>query len=284
MRTSISIGDYATTPYVVAGLDIPVYCVEELCYCIKENAFLLDASLMNESLTDWLGAKCGLRELAKELRLLMKKRGDLSVFASMILEYAGLYDLSVIKGVEQALQKGAGLSGIEKRKSQVDYLAEKKKYRAAISGYDGLLLKWGEFEREDRELPAVGVRAAILHNKGVAYAGLMHYDRAAECFWQAYAVDGKEEHYAAYLAAKRMELGERNYISFAARLEEGQASVRQLAADMERLKRDWEGSISCRRLKARKSMRLGGDKQKYYDENETLMRVLKDGYRECVSE
>lgn len=292
MRTSISIGDYATTPYVVSGLDIPVYCVEELCYCIKENAFLLDAGLMSESLIDWLGTKCGLRDLAKELRLLSRKRADLSAFACMILEYAGLYDLSVIKNVEQALQKGAGLSGIEKRKSQVDYLAEKKKYRAAISGYDGLLLKWGEFAREDRELPAAGVRAAILHNKGVAYAGLMLYGKAAECFLQAYETDGAQEHYAAYLAARHMELSVEDSVLFVtdyarrqfAGRTQSHETARQLAMDLERLQQDWEGSIACQRLKARKRMRLDGDKQKYYEENDRLTRALEDGYREFVSE
>ena len=54
MRVSVCVGDYATTPYCVAGLEIEVYSMEELCYCIKENAFLLDFSLLNDGLVDWM--------------------------------------------------------------------------------------------------------------------------------------------------------------------------------------------------------------------------------------
>lgn len=284
MRTSISIGEYTTTPYVISGLEIPVYCAEELCYCMKENAFLLDASFMNDALIDWLGSKCGLKELARELRPLVHRQGTLSTFVVMILEYVGLYDMPTIRSVEQVLKKGAGLSSIERRKNQVDYLVEKKKYRSALRGYEGLLLKWRELEKEKRELPATGVRAAILHNMGVAYAGLMSYGRAAEYFMQAYEANGETAHYMAFLAAKRLELKEEDYISFAAELSDSYESTLQLERTMEHLRQEWENQADCQRLKARKFMRFGGDKQKYYDENDRLTRALEDSYREYVKE
>lgn len=284
MRTSISIGDYTTTPYVVSGLEIPVYCAEELCYCIKENAFLLDAGFMSDALIDWIGSKCGLKELAKELKPLVHRQGTLSTFAVMILQYVGLYDMSTIRGVEQVLKKGAGLSSIERRKKQVDYLVEKKKYRSAVRGYEGLLSKWRELEQDNRELPAASVRAAILHNMGAAYAGLMRYGCAAECFMQAYEANGENAHYMAFLAAKRMELKEEEYIAFAAELSDSYESTLQLERMMERLRKEWEQQADCQRLKTRKAMRFGGDKQKYYDENDRLTRALEDSYRECVTE
>lgn len=284
MYASICVGDYAATPYSIAGLGIPVYCMEELCYCIKENAFLLDVSLMNDTLVEWIGEKCGLKDLADELYPLVHKQGSLSIFVTMIMEYVGIYDSSTIRNVEQVLKKGAGLSGIEKRKSQIDYLVGKKKYVSAVRGYDALLSKWDELEREEKELPAAGVRAAILHNKGVAYAGLMQYEQAAECFRQAFDSDNQTEHYMAYLAAKRMELSEEAYIAFAAEFTDRYESTLQLEKTMERLRKSWEGQADCQRLKMRREWRRGNDKQKYYDENERLTLALKESYRECVSD
>ena len=108
MRTCISIGEYTTTPYFIPGLEIPVYCIEELSYCMKENAFLLDTSLMNDVLVDWIDDKCGLGKLAEMLYPLIHKQGSMSTFVIMILEYVGLYDSAVVQGVEQVLKEVSG--------------------------------------------------------------------------------------------------------------------------------------------------------------------------------
>ena len=221
MQASVCVGNYTTIPYYVAGLEIPVYSMEELCYCIKENAFLLDISLMNDSLLEWIDRDCGLRGLAKELHPLVHKKGSLSAFVTMIMEYTGFYSSEIIADVIQVLKQGAGLSNIEKRKSQIDYYVKRKKYVAAIKGYDTLLARWSEPAAETEEgLPAPELKAAILHNKAVACIGLMLYSQAAELFQEAYGLDRKEEYMLAYLAAKRMQLTEEEYIAFAAGIPE----------------------------------------------------------------
>ena len=49
------------------------------------------------------------------------------MFVVTILQYVGMYDPEEILQVEQVLKQGAGLSNLEKRKSQIDYMVEKKK-------------------------------------------------------------------------------------------------------------------------------------------------------------
>ena len=50
MRVSVCVGNYAKTPYCVPGLEMNVYSMEELCHCMKENAFFLDTALMEDGL------------------------------------------------------------------------------------------------------------------------------------------------------------------------------------------------------------------------------------------
>ena len=169
MKASLCVGEYCETAYNIEELEIRVYCMEELCYCLKENAFLLDMSIMNDKLVDWIGEECRVRELAKQLYPMVHKQGSLSAFVLTILQYVGIYGEEELQAVAQVLKQGSGLSNLEKRKSQIDYMVEKRKYAAAIRGYDMLLETWSDLEREGRELPAGKVRAAILHNKGVAY-------------------------------------------------------------------------------------------------------------------
>ncbi|MCD7835466.1 MAG: hypothetical protein LUG83_02180 [Lachnospiraceae bacterium] len=284
MRAALSIGDYTTTPYYIAGIEIPVYCIEELAFCIKDNAFLLDSGLMRDELVEWIANRCNLKELARQLYPMVHRQGSLSAFVTLILEYTGLFDASTVKSISMLLKKNAGLSSIEKRKEKIDYLLINKKYTSAVRGYDALLEKWEEASGSTAELPAPGVKAAILHNKGTALAGMMQYERAAACFLKSYETCGGREEYVAYLAAMRMGLSESGYISFASELTEGYTATLQLEKSMERIKREWEKQADYQRLAMRREMRMGNDKQKYYDENDRLTQALKDNYRDCVGE
>lgn len=281
MRVSVCVGDYATTPYCIPGLELNVYSMEELCYCIKENAFLLDFSLMNDGLIDWIERQCGLKGLAKELYHLAHKSGSLSSFAVTILAYTGLYDETVIRETEQVLKKGAGLSTVEKRKSQVDYLVQQKKFLPALRGYDQLLENWGEYERDQELQPAASTRSAILHNKGVACAGLMLYGQAAECFLEAYEISGLEADFAGFLSARRMELPESDYVAFAAEHAEKYQYVLKLEKDLEHLTQEWEQQPEYLRLYGRRELR-SADRQKYMEENDRLLQALKSSYRKSL--
>lgn len=278
MRVSVCVGNYAKTPYCIPGLEIEVYCMEELCHCMRENAFLLDLSIMNDQLLVWIERECGLRELAGALHPLVHRQGSLSMFVTAILRYVGWGDEAAISETEQAIRQGAGLSGIEKRKSQIDYLVEKRKYRSALRGYQELLREWQDREPESGKIPAREFLARIWHNKGVAYTGLMLYGRAAECFWQAFDLQGGREDSLAYLAAKRMELSEEDYVAFAGEHGEWHDLALELEKKLERAMDEWEQQPDYLRLYHRRELR-SSDRRQFYEDNERMVQALKDSYR-----
>lgn len=284
MSCYLCVGDYSGEPYLIQGLEIRVYCMEELCYGLKENAFLLDSTLMNDTLVWWIREKCGLDELADYLYPMVHRQGSLSTFVSAILQYVGLYDAETIKSVEQTLKKGAGLSNLEKRKEQVDYLVKKKKYMAAIRGYESLLLKWEELARGQKEVPGEELKASICHNKGAVYGRLMLYRQAQESFLEAYRISGEPEEYLCFLAAKRLELSESQYITFAAGEMEHYDLTLTLEKKMEELRNDFKMQPEHLLLTQRREMRSGADKQHYYEESDMLCQTLKNSYRISVSE
>ena len=221
-------------------------------------------------------------EMRSLLFALIFEDKSLSVFVLTILQYVGMYGEEDLKQVEQVLKQGAGLSNLEKRKSQIDYMVEKRKYAAAIRGYDMLLETWSTLEAEGRELPAGKVRAAILHNKGVALTGLMLYDKAAEQFREAWQAEPERVHLDAYLAAKRMELPEDAYVAFAAQNPEFYTESLELEKSMEQFGREWEQQPEYRQLQLRSTWRAE-DRQKYDAENERLTTALRNSYRTSVN-
>ncbi len=284
MRVTISVGKYAKTPYIIPGLDAPVYCVEELCYLLGENAVLVDRSIMNRSLAEWVEYECKLPELATQMHAIIQRQGSVSTFVCLIMEYTGLQDMYYIDSVRKVLKKNTGLSAIERHKSQIDYLVSKKKYVSAVRGYSALIDKWNYVsENNTMILPGIDVLAAIYHNLGVAYTGLMLYEKAADSFNEAYKLDGNREHFLAFIAAKRMGLSDSDYIAFAAGMTESRDDTLRLEKTIETIKNDWESLAETHQLKLRRQMRDTDEAYKYYEENDRILKGLKDSYRENVS-
>lgn len=277
MKASLCVGNYAQTPYCIEGIDIEVYSMEELCYCIKENVFLLDVSLMNDELLQWIDRECGLLDLVRELNPMVHKVGSLSAFVTKILEYTGFYPAETIREIEQILKQGAGLSLIEKQKNQMDQLVKKKKYSAAIRGYDSLLAKWQTQECPDSgvQLPAADVKAGIYYNRGVVYTKLFLYRQAAGDFRAAWQLDGQERYLTAYLAAMRMEITDSEYVALVAEIPESYKVSMELEKRLETLKLDWRGTLEYKRMEPGYAECLVDDK---------ILQSLKKSYRSSAAD
>ncbi len=275
----VCVGDYAREPYVLPKLGVRVYCMEELCYCLKENAFLLDCSVMNDELLDFIRKDCGLPGLAQALHPLARRQEAFSDFVAQILSYVGLYDSETVLQVEETLKAGSGLSDYEKMKLQTDHLAEQKRYEEALKSYDRLLARIRE--NQEMEVPALqALTADILHNKGVIYARQMLYGQAAEYCYQAWKTSGEQQAYFAdYLAARRMQLPERDYVALVAECPEQYRASLELERSLEVTEQTWRDTPEYKRLAQLRARRAGGEMSEYCEETERILQALKSDYR-----
>lgn len=278
-RALVCVGDYGEEPYLLPKLGIRVYCMEELCYCLKENAFLLDPGIMRDELLDFIRKDCQLPGLAQALHPLVHQQGSLSGFVSRILEFVGLYDRGTLEQVEETLRAGSGLSDYEKQKLQADHLTEQKRYEEALKAYDRLLAQIRE--NQEMEVPVLQeLTAGILHNKGVIHARQMRYDRAAELLYQAWeASGGKEDYFADYLAARRMELPEQDYVDLAAQYPDRYRISLELERTLETAEQAFQETPEYKRLAQMKALRAQGEIDAYKEESDRLLQILKEDYR-----
>lgn len=100
----------------------------------------------------------------------------------------------------------------------------------------------------------------------------------------AYEKDKKEQYYIDYLAARRMQLPDNEYMAFAAGSPEKYQHALELEKRMERFSEEWELQPEYLQLYNRREHRTGGDGKKYYEENERLIQLLKDNYRDSCSD
>lgn len=283
MKVTVCLGEYAKNPYRFDKFGLCVYSIEELCFCLKENALFLDLGIVNDKLVSWIQKECELEELAKLLHPMVHQKGSLSAFVTLIQEYTGFYDRDVIKEIAGTLKQGSGLSIFEKHKSIVDKQVMDKKYVLALKGYDHLIAKINVIHRSDHIEDGV-LLGKLWHNKGVVLAELMYYEAAAACFLQSYEFTQNKESYLAYLGAKRMVLSEKEYVAFVAEDMHNYKITLQLEERLKATKEQWENTTECMRIRELQKQRVNANDVRYNEEREMLVELIKRNYKSCVTE
>lgn len=279
MKARTCVGIYAKNAYYFERLGIEVFCVEELSYCLKTQAFLLGSEIMSDEMLRFIGVECQLPDLARVLHPMVHQKGSLSGFVTAILEYVGFFDSKELEMVETTIRKGSGLTDFEKQKLQIDGLVEKKKYKEAIEAYDELL---EEMESKDFNEKNESFIADLLYNQGVVYAYMLLYEKASDNFQKSYEKKKEASTIQAYFFAKRMMLPEQEYISLAAKHSENYELSLQVEQRIKELNMLWEESPEFMGLENMRRWRTTGDNHRYYEECDQLVNILKDDYRQCV--
>ncbi len=267
-KVLLCMGRYATKPYFVERVYVNVYSIEELCYCLVQNIYLIDEEIMNSKLIDWIEKECELQELSAALTKLCKKKEEVSVFITAILTFAGYHTKEEINQAENNLKNNVSLSTYEKKKARADYFAENGKYVLALKNYDILLEELPETE--------AALKGKVYHNRGVIYAWLFEYESAKDSFREAYECDKSQESYIQYLAANRMQMEEAEYVNFVA----GQTKDYELALEVEKMIENADKQFVSV-LKEYKEENISATP---YEETDRITDELKEKYREFVME
>lgn len=268
-------GKYATQPYHFENVCVNIYCVEELCYLLSANPFMIDAGIMDKKLAEWIDTECGLAELGHQLLNLLHKGIQPGIFVDAILDYVNYNSVAERERIQKALQGSAGLTEFERAKKQGDYLVKNQKYQLAIAEYDRILTQLPEAE--------INLRASVYHNMGTAYGNLFQFESAARYFKRAFELSGREESGIHYLIAQREQMEEGAYIAFLAE----NAKYYELSLKVERLlqgaKAQFEATRESRMLCALKIYKEEGNAASYYEEIDRIILKQKERYRESVS-
>lgn len=268
-----TVGKYTEFPYYIAQIDTSVYCVEELCFALCENTFLLDRGLLDVRMVKWLETECGLKELARQLYTLISKNESPSIFVGTILEYAHFGTEQKRRETKELLRLGADMDVSTRKKNFTDYLVENGRYAQAVTEYEKVL----------EEMPSINhvMRSQLFHNKGVALCRLFSFEEAAKAFLTAYQENPENEEAAvSYLAALRMSLSEADYIAFIA----GNPAWHEQSMEVERrmgtVQAEYENSEAYRELEEL----LGRRDAEYYEAVSEKLAGMQKKYREMVAQ
>lgn len=276
-RVRYTIGQYSKTSYIVPQTSSPVYCIEELCFVLQENAFLLDREICDDKLVRWLEECCGLPDLAKQLRMLLRQNGSPSAMAGLILDYAGYQTAQKRSEIERLLRESSDMELHLKKIKHADYLAEHQKYMLAIAEYTALL----PLIPEGSHL----LRSQVMVHKGTALCRLFFFEDAAQQFYQAYQEYPLNERAAvSYLAALRMLYTDEEYIAFIADHKEWYDDSLILEKEYSEAAADYPASENAQELRFLGAQKDTAGAAVYYEKLADKLSDMKQTYRDMVSE
>jgi hypothetical protein len=179
--------------------------MEELCYYLCNHLYLVDYTIMNESLCDWLEEDLEIPTLAENLRTILKENGTIEQFVMAVISYSEIYTAAEISRMQDVLEQLKNQRPLEKQKYKADNLLESGSVKSAIMTY--LEIVHGEHD-ESLEGTFYGKVYGCL---GAAYGRLFLYEEAAKMYLAAYQICEDESMLKAYLYACRRHMNGETY-------------------------------------------------------------------------
>lgn len=218
----------AAMPYYIEGVSWNVYSLEELCYYVENNTYLLERDFMTEELCTWIGKEVNNIILAEKLRDIIRMNGKLSEFVQLLLESCGYCPKDVIQEIIAVLREMEEKTDFECNKMRADRLLEKEKYLSSIYEYKSLLDS-DEAGEQSKEL-----LGSIWHNLGTAYARMFLFAEAIHCYEKAYKLNNNTESLRQCIMACHCHYDEEGFIQAMDRYQVDAALVIEVKQEMDK--------------------------------------------------
>lgn len=195
----------AKTAYEIVRIHRKIYSIEELCYYLCHHLYLVDYTIVNEPLCDWIDEELELKDLADTLRQLLKQNASIEQFVMGILTYSSIYTNGELSRIQDVMDRLKNQKPIEKQKYKADNLLESGSVKSAIMAYQSII--HGE-QDESLDGKFYGRVYACL---GAAYGRLFLYEEAARMYEAAFQICEDASMLKAYLYACRRYMSGEEY-------------------------------------------------------------------------
>lgn len=203
----------AKNPYEITRIHKRIYSIEELCYYLTHNIYLIDNTIMNDQFCKWISDELKLTNLSIEIKEALLDRCGREKFILMIITYANIYSQSELNQLEDVLLKIKDKKDVEIRKSKADNLLENGEIEEAILVYQAILREtWDDTILRE----FYGKVYACL---GAAYGKCFLYHEAMEMYDQAFQICNDPVLVKCYLYAAKNALDDKDYRLFLSKSE-----------------------------------------------------------------
>ena len=262
----------AKIPYYIEGISINIYSLEELCFYILNNTFLIDRDFVNEELCTWIEMQMKNPKLALQRREIMQENGSIEQFVLTILDSCSYCTKEEKNQIVLELKLLEEKSDFECNKIKADKLMEKEKYLSAIYEYKRLLAS------DDIDLENDILVGNIYHNLGTAYARLFLFEEAIKAYSKAYSLNQNKESLKECLIAYRCNHDENGFEKMARENLLSEMEILEIKNELSIASRN-ENTIEFEEKLEAIALLEDRDKTKYNEQISKIIFGWKEQYR-----
>jgi len=191
-------GTMTNNPYYFEFTDTRIYSIEELCYYIYNNIYIIEKKIFTKELATWIDEELDMYELSKKMNYMIDNDKSLKDIIVTILCSADYYFEEDIKKLIKTIDKIDGLPNILRRKIKADNFLRCRNYALAEKEYTDILSSY-EIKNID-----VKEQGNILHNLAIVKLYTSSIKSASKKFKEAYLKNENEESLKQYLYSIRL--------------------------------------------------------------------------------
>lgn len=273
-RLILCSGKRATTPYHFKMSGVNIYSIEELCFYLYENIYMVNQEIFTMELCDFVEKELGLPERAIKLRELLRVHASLKDLVVCILCSCDYYMEPEIKHILHIIDEIEGLPQIKRNKLLADQCLTYKNYAQAKRMYQAILNDTEAASLEEKEV------GNIFHNLGIIALHLTGFAEATELFYTAYEHNRSTESLHQYLFALRLTVSQEEYQKEITRFTNGNAMDHMIREELAQMEDKITQTADFKVINALKTLRTDGRSALYYREVEQLLNRWKQKYRQ----
>lgn len=195
----------AENPFYFELTGTNIYTIEELCYYIYNNIYIITEEIFNDDLVFWLREELEMAELSEKISDMLLHKNSLKDLVVTIFCSADYYTEKEIKALIEIMDSLEGMPILLRRKMKADNYMKYKNFSLAMKEYESILKspKINELDSKDQ--------GNIIHNLGIVRMNVSSFSAAAECFKDAYAKNNNKESLIHYLCALKLDKRDEEY-------------------------------------------------------------------------
>ncbi len=180
-------GKTAVRPFYVKEADINLYSMEELCYFIYNNVYMIGEDFFDDSLLVFIDRELELSNVAKKLKDQRFMQEPVANMIKTVFDGCYYYSDAEKESILTALSGLENKSFEERLKARADMMAERGRINKAMELYKKVIAKISGIKNAK-------LLACTKNNLGVVYAKQFLFKDALECFREAYDTDKDDEY------------------------------------------------------------------------------------------
>lgn len=181
-------GKRSINPYLIKESGINIYSIEELCYYIYNNTYMIGREFFCEELAEYVKAELELPSLAQKLKYGIDHNVELLTMVTDILSASNYYSAEERENIINTLNALSSKSKSERMKARADMLLERKKYISAANAYKDIL-------NVKDEVYSTEFVATVWNNIGITYIKQFLFEDACKCFKTACDINRQEDYF-----------------------------------------------------------------------------------------